>query len=255
MDNIQKKLLLKKKKRILSILNLISSFDETKIVFDGDKKHKLSRFLKIALENSLSNTTMLNSEILKMKGLTGRKYRMMINSLVNLFDKPNYIEIGSWLGSSACAASFKNVLKMTCIDDWSQNFISDLDPKNEFINNINKSISEKSEINLIDLDFRKVNYHKLEKFDIFFFDGPHHYQDHYDSISLVKTALKDNSIVIIDDWNWKQVREATYQAIKDSNLKIISYIEIRTTQDNSSSLIVGENSDWHQGCIFFNLKK
>ena len=36
MDNIQKKKLLKKKKRILSLLNLVSSLDETTIIFDVD---------------------------------------------------------------------------------------------------------------------------------------------------------------------------------------------------------------------------
>ena len=42
MDNIQKKLLLKKKKRILSILNLVSIFDQTKILFDGNKDDKFT---------------------------------------------------------------------------------------------------------------------------------------------------------------------------------------------------------------------
>ena len=61
--------------------------------------------------------------------------------------------------------------------------------------------------------------------------------------------------MIIDDWNWKQVREATHEAINNNNLRIISSIEVKTTQDDSSSLFVGENSDWHQGCIFFNIQK
>jgi len=61
--------------------------------------------------------------------------------------------------------------------------------------------------------------------------------------------------MIIDDWNWKQVREATFHSIKKNELEIISSIEIRTTQDDSSALIIGENSDWHQGCIFLNIKK
>ena len=67
--------------------------------------------------------------------------------------------------------------------------------------------------------------------------------------------MHENFIMIIDDWNWKQVREATFDAIKSCKLKIISSLEIRTTLDDSSSLFIGENSDWHQGCIFFNVKK
>ena len=46
MDNIQKKNILKKKKRIVSILNLVSSFDETTIIFDGNPNHSYSKILK-----------------------------------------------------------------------------------------------------------------------------------------------------------------------------------------------------------------
>lgn len=255
MDNIQKKLLLKKKKRILSILNLVSSLDQTEIVFDGNKDDKYSKILNTSLMSSLSSKTLLNDTFLKMKGLTGRKYRMMINSLINLLDKPSYIEIGSWLGSSACSASYNNNLKITCIDNWSQNFIPELNPKTEFTKNINKALSKESKIDIINEDFREVNYEKLDQHDVFFMDGPHHYQDHFDAICLIQPALKNRHIMIIDDWNWKQVREATFHSIKKNELEIISSIEIRTTQDDSSSLIIGENSDWHQGCIFLNIKK
>ena len=37
MDNIQKKNLLKKKKRILHLINLVSDFDQVKISFEGEK--------------------------------------------------------------------------------------------------------------------------------------------------------------------------------------------------------------------------
>ena len=72
---------------------------------------------------------------------------------------------------------------------------------------------------------------------------------------MVSPWMNNNFLMIIDDWNWKQVREATYEAIKNCKLKIISSIEIKTTQDDSSSLLIGEHSDWHQGCVFFNVQK
>ena len=68
-------------------------------------------------------------------------------------------------------------------------------------------------------------------------------------------ALANKFILIVDDWNWNQVRKGTIDAIKDENLKIVAKLEIRTTIDDSSSLITGQNSDWHQGCAFFVLEK
>ena len=58
-----------------------------------------------------------------MDGLSGRKYRSLINSLINKVKNPSYLEIGSWLGSTACSAAFKNKLTITCIDNWSQVFL------------------------------------------------------------------------------------------------------------------------------------
>ena len=83
MDNIQKKNLLKKKKRILHLINLVSDFDQVKISFEGEKKHKYSSLIKKSLENALSIKTILPPQILKMKGLSGRKFR--IKELDNLF--------------------------------------------------------------------------------------------------------------------------------------------------------------------------
>ena len=56
---------------------------------------------------------------------------------------------------------------------------------------------------------------------------------------MVSPSMNDNFLMIIDDWNWKQVREATHEAINNCKLKIISSIEIKTTQDDSSSLFIG----------------
>jgi len=38
-------------------------------------------------------------------------------------------------------------------------------------------------------------------------------------------------------------------------MNIISKLEIRTTQDGSNALMMGQNSDWHQGYCFFVIQK
>ena len=110
-------------------------------------------------------------------------------------------------------------------------------------------------ISVIEENFRKVKFSNSDNFNIFFYDGPHHYEDHYDAIKLVLPALSKKFILIVDDWNWSQVRKGTLNAIKDTNINIISQLDIRTTKDDSSSLITGKYSEWHQGCSFFVLNK
>ena len=257
MDNIQRKLLIKKDKNANQIVNFASFVDETSIKFTGNKNNNLIIKIKESLNESLSLKRKVNDFILQMDGLSGRKYRSLINSLIEKVEKPSYLEIGSWLGSTSCSAAFKNDLNITCIDNWSQVFFKEEfpDPESIFKKNIESCISKKSTLNFINNDFRKVDFSSIGKHNIYLFDGPHHYEDHIDGIVHAQPALTENYILIVDDWNWDQGRKGTIAAINQLNLTVISKLEIRTTHDGSNALFMGQNSDWHQGYCFFVIKK
>ncbi len=255
MNNIQRKHLIKRKKRLLAFLNEVSSFDETSITFTGDQNDELLKKIKESTLESLEKKRKIDDWILKLPGLSGRKYRTLINTLISKIKNPSYLEIGSYTGSTACAASANNVLKITCIDNWSQFFFDGVDPHKEFNKNIKKCILPKSSLKILSEDFRKVDFKKIDKHNIFLFDGPHHFEDHVEGITLAQPALQNKFILIVDDWNWDQVRDGTFFALDNLNLEIVSKLEIRTTHDGSNSLASGENSDWHQGYVFFVIKK
>ena len=89
---------------------------------------------------------------------------------------------------------------------------------------------------------------KLGKFNIYCYDALHREKDQYEGISMAQPALDDVFVLIIDDWNWESVRKGTFGAIKDLNIKIISKIEIKTTQNNLMPKFVHSHySDWHNG--------
>ena len=257
MDNIQRKLLIKKNKSTKQIVNFSSFVDETSITFSGKEDDDFMIKIKDALMDSLSLTRKISKDILKMEGLSGRKYRSLINSLVYKVKNPSYLEIGSWLGSTACSAVFKNNLTITCIDNWSQVFFEKEfpNPEKTFSENIEKCLGNDTKYNFINNDFRKVDFSSIGKHNIYLFDGPHHYEDHFDGIILAQPALTEKFILIIDDWNWNQVRGGTVAALKHLKLNVISKLEVRTTQDGSNALMMGQNSDWHQGYCFFVIQK
>ena len=257
MDNIQRKLLIKKDKNANQIVNFSSLVDETSIIFSGKEDDDFMIKIKDSLMDSLSLKRKITEDILKMDGLSGRKYRSLINSLINKVKNPSYLEIGSWLGSTSCSAAFKNNLTITCIDNWSQVFFEKEfpDPEKVFKENIKKCLSKDSKYNFINNDFRKIDFSSIGEHNIYLFDGPHHYEDHFDGIVLAQPALTEKFILIIDDWNWDQVRKGTISALKHLKMDIISKLEIRTTQDGSNALMMGQNSDWHQGYCFFVIQK
>ena len=255
MDNIKKKHLIKKKNKIISLLNEVSSMDETSIKFSGAQNDDFMNLIKNSTIEALERKTKIPEWLKKINGLSGRKYRALINNLISKMKSPKYLEIGSFTGSTACSASFNNDLKITCIDNWSDDFEQNIDPSKEFSSNIKKCLTDNSQIEIISSDFRKVNFRNIGKFNIFLYDGPHHLEDHIDGITLVQDALENKFILIIDDWNWTQVRDGTFLALDNLNLTIVSQLEIRTTHDGTNSLWHSENSDWHQGYSFFVLKK
>ena len=255
MKTIQTKIELKRKKKVIALFNHISSLEETIIKIIGNREDPFFKKILDSFEVAMSKEYEFCNNIRNMEGLSGRKFRVLLNYLIRNFHKPKYLEIGSWLGSTACSACYNNNLEIVCIDNWSQNFNPNLNPKKTFEKNIKKYISKQSTLKIIEEDFKKIDFKSLNNIDIYLYDGSHHYIDHFDSIKLVLPSLSKKFILIVDDWNWVQVRKGTLDAIKSKNLEIISKLEIKTTTDDSSSLITGKNSDWHQGVAFFVIEK
>ena len=237
----------------------LSAKEETSILLEGDfDRDSYSKILKTAFFQSWAINTKIPDWIRFMPGMSGRKYRYLINNLVSLIEDARYLEIGSWTGSTACSAIYGNKAKIVCIDNWSQfNNTEDIpyqrvlnikNPKKEFEINTKKVISEKIDFKFIESDFRKINYNEVGKFNIYVFDGPHEIKDQYDGIAIVQPSLDDIFILIIDDWNTSHIRQGTLEVINDLNIKIISKIEIMTTQDNTMpKLFQCQFSDWHNG--------
>tara|TARA_B110000438_G_C15772380_1_gene632502 strand:+ start:148 stop:903 length:756 start_codon:yes stop_codon:yes gene_type:complete len=235
----------------------ISPQEETSIILDGIfNQDPYSKNLEKSLLLALAINTKIPDEIRFMSGMSGRKYRYLINNLVSFIKDPKYLEIGVWAGSTVCSALYGNKIKALCIDNWlkfdTEDYVKKTyntkDQKKEFEINTNKIIDEKIDFKFIESDFRKVDYNKIGKFNIYCYDALHAQQDQYDGVAIAQPALEKNFILIIDDWNWEEVRLGTMNAINDLKIRIISKIEIRTTQNNSMpKLLVGQYSDWHNG--------
>ena len=244
---------------------VLSPAEETSILIEGNFDQNIySKNLKLSLFKSLAMNTKISDEIKFMSGMSGKKYRYLINNLISLINDARYLEIGCWAGSTVCSALYGNQAKAVCIDNWLKfdteekvrKVYNTKDQKEEFETNTKKVITDKIDFKFIESDFRKVNYKQLGKFNVYCYDALHHEKDQYDGIVIVQPALDDIFVLIIDDWNWTEVRQGTLKAVNDLKIKIISKIEIRTTQDNSMpKLFLGQYSDWHNGYFIAVCKK
>ena len=185
----------------------------------------------------------LPEAIVNLQGMSGKKYRYLINNLVQRTPDARYLEVGSWAGSTACSASFGNTLSITCIENWAAFY----GPREYFIENIQSILTPQIDFTFIEKDFRAVDYSQIGQFNIYLYDGPHSETDQYDGVMIAQPALDDVFTLVVDDWNWPEVRRGTNQAIAQS-LEVICSLEIRTTQDDShAQKAVQEHSEWHNG--------
>ncbi|MBI3381961.1 MAG: class I SAM-dependent methyltransferase [Aquabacterium sp.] len=218
--------------------------EETSIRMSGNfDQSTYGALLRHALLRSLAMDTKLPGGILTMQGMSGRKYRSLINNFIGSLSDARYLEIGSWAGSTACSAIFGNKIRVRCIDNWSE-FGG---PKAHFLDNIHQVSSPVVDFQFIESDFRQVDYSTIGKSNVYLFDGPHTEADQFDGVMIAQPALDDHYVLIVDDYNWQEVRDGTHRAIKTLGASVECAIEIRTTHDNSHPLNGMQTSDWHNG--------
>ncbi len=211
---------------------------------------ELKQHVDLAFENAEKGNSKITDEILNMEGMSGIKTRHFYNNLLNK-DDARYLEIGTWKGSSVCSAMCGNKANVVCIDNWSQ-FGG---PKNEFLINFANYKGE-NEARFIEQDCYKVDISQLPKFNIYMYDGNHSKDSHYKALVHYYTCLDDIFIFVVDDWNWKDVRDGTYQSFKQLNLSIMYEKEIKTTNDNTHPPIGSEKQkQWHNGIYVAILNK
>ena len=180
------------------------------------------------------NESKLTSEILKMEGMSGTKTRHFYNNICSL-DGANYLEIGTWKGSSYISSTFKNNVNSIVVDNWAE-FNG---PKKEFFDNVEMFCGVKN-INFIESDCFILDVNKiLEKIgpvDIYLYDGNHSQESQRKAITYYYPVLSKYSIIIIDDFSYPVVYNGTYEGITESGLKIHkSYVKECYSERGGSS--------------------
>jgi hypothetical protein len=188
----------------------------------------LAKNIKTAFKNAENNISKITDEIINMEGMSGIKTRHFYNNLLNTEDA-RYLEIGTWKGSSVCSAMCGNNATVVCIDNWSE-FGG---PKDDFLLNFENYKGENN-AKFIESDCFDVDVSTLPKFNIYMYDGNHTNESHYKALLHYYDCLDDVFIFIVDDWNWKDIRDGTMDSIEKLNLKTLYEKEIYTPDNGTS---------------------
>lgn len=195
------------------------------------------------IQQAFSDAEQLKSKIPadyieKLTGLASPKVWHLLNNLCSQAE--NYLEIGTYMGSSLMAALYGNDhVSATAVD----NFCMKPHTRGHFFNN-----TKNLKFKFIEADCFTIKFVTQSPFDLYFYDGRHDYEDQYKAITHFAPAMKSEFTFICDDWNNSHVREATFQGIKDSGLEIVEFHERR-------HITMKDKENWWCGISVFNLKK
>lgn len=210
---------------------------------------ELKQHIIISFQNAEEEKSKITDDIIGLEGMTGTLTRHFYNNLLNMPDA-RYLEIGTWKGSSVCSAMCGNTAKVVCIDNWAE-FGG---PKEEFLAKFN-TYKGSNDATFIEADCFKVDVSTLPKFNIYLYDGEHSEESHYKALTHYYDCLDDMFIFIVDDWNWKAVREGTFNSLKKLNLSVIFEKEIRLTYDDTHTPENYAVQSWWNGIYVAILQK
>ena len=213
--------------------------------------------VKTALTKSKNNESKISEKTKNLPGLTSEKVKHFINNLCELPDC-KYLEAGVFQGSIFAAAVERNDLVATAIDNFSERSIMPMDSnvninsekgnnKEIFLRNIKDLVLNK-QVNIIDSNVFEADLNKISlKSNVIFMDIEHTYESHYNFLNKFYEKIDNTFVYVVDDWNWLQVRDATFKSIEDLKLKTLFKEEIFTKGE--------DKNDYWNGLGIFVLNK
>ena len=173
----------------------------------------------------------LKKALLQIESMSTYAIGHVINQICKQLSKNQiYLNIGCWKGFSLIAGMIDTSCKVIGIDNFSQ-FNG---PKNEFYSNFNKY--RKKDMHFFYEDDYKIFFKNLkktnQKIGFYYYDGEHSYKNQYENLEIADNFLTQGSIVLIDDINFSDVKNATKDFINKSksNYKILK--EIKTANNH-----------------------
>ena len=158
--------------------------------------------------------------------MTNNNVAKLLNFAVSCLDPDEvYLEVGVLQGASLCGALYGNTAKAVAVDNWID---FPTNPNNESNRDVVlrrlKEAEIKDRVILFEQDYREFFSQPHDfKAGVYFYDGEHRYEGTWDGLELAIPFLADHAIIVMDDYNWSMVKDATldWLALHDKNARLI----------------------------------
>jgi hypothetical protein len=168
-----------------------------------------------ALEARERLESKLPQSALRVPGYSSAKVRHFLNHLAS-FEAANYLEIGTWKGSTLIAASYDNPGEFTGVDNFSQfRFRQWRSPRRHLARNAAR-FGDRCRFKFLEADCFRMDLGALPgAVNVFFYDGDHALESQRQVFLRFDALFADSFIALVDDWNWPEVREGTRAGFRE----------------------------------------
>jgi hypothetical protein len=216
---------------------------------------KIKKAIEYSIEQANSGDTKLPEEILNMDGMSSKKIRIFLNTLLSEYPSNSigYLEVGLWKGSTFISALYKNtnIARADGIDNFSEFVIEDV--KSKLHQNLRKFNNELCKDNYIhDKDFNDEevtqSLYRKGKYDIYFYDGGHSVDAQKNAFIRMDKVLNETFVAIVDDWNMPSAKEGTMQSFAELGYNILHSWELESDYN-------GDYQKWWNGFYIAIIRK
>lgn len=234
----------------LLVTLLLFCFSWQKLSASADEAgERLIAHVMASIDNANKGFSKVSKEILEIDGMSSAKNRHLLNNLCSLQDTV-YLEIGAWKGSTWVSALYQNERSITeavAIDNWIWAEFGGSEV--EFVKNCERFLPT-------------INYHyyssdafKIRKdhlfrhpVNIYFYDGDHSAVSQELALTYFDEILDDVFILVVDDWNWGEVRSGTFNAFSKLQYHVLFSIELPARYN-------GDLDNWWNGVFVAVIRK
>jgi hypothetical protein len=168
------------------------------------------------------------SPIFRLPRMSTMSVAMVINWLVERLPADvAYVNVGVWYGFSLLAGMLGNADRhIIGIDNFSE-FDS---PRNACLETFALYRSDNHQF--FDLDYKKFFGRRSSgPIGLYHYDGSHSYKDQLESLCLAEPYFSDGCIIVVDDTNWGEPREAVHDFIKGRHKEYSMLVDARTASN------------------------
>jgi hypothetical protein len=181
-----------------------------------------SNHLNQSVARSILGIGKLPNTVLRLEGMSSHGNRLLLNNLCEM--NGNYLEIGSWKGSTFISALYNNP---KCIG-------TSIDNHQEFKNSVFKTSAEElkanCETNLVNNESYELITENCfsndlvlpKKYNVYFYDGFHGFDDQYNALKYYYDSLEPIFYFVCDDYSINRVERGTQGALSDLNIQVIT---------------------------------